>query len=185
MRPITTHVPERMANDREDIQFPGGPEYAERWAADDIVGWHGKSELAREAHDGGVWTGVWGNTADAFPFVGQLPRQPGNFVAAAFNGHGMPRILLTTAHLAPLVLDHLGIPHKTPESLEGAPPLPSPFVITQERVDELRKVDMKAWQADRDKAALRGAEMDECQRYKPLTEMGTLQGIKSMVLAKL
>ena len=112
---------------------------------------------------------VWGNTLDAFPFVGEMPSQPGNFVAAGFNGHGMPRILLTTAHLAPLVLDNLGIRHSKPKMLDQAPPLPKPFILTQKRIDELHKVDVKEWQAARDRAAARGSQLAECQKYKHMT----------------
>lgn len=57
MRPVTTHAPENMVNDREDIQFPGGPEYCEQWAESDILGWQGKAEFAVPADKGGVWTG--------------------------------------------------------------------------------------------------------------------------------
>jgi hypothetical protein len=46
-----------MVNDREDIQFPGGPEYCEQWADSDILGWQGKAEFAVPADKGGVWTG--------------------------------------------------------------------------------------------------------------------------------
>ena len=37
------------------------------------------------------WTGVLGFTSDGKPIVGEMPSRPGVFVAAGFNGHGMPQ----------------------------------------------------------------------------------------------
>ena len=35
------------------------------------------------------WTGIMGYTPDGFPFVGEVPRMEGVWIAAAFQGHGM------------------------------------------------------------------------------------------------
>ncbi|KAL6231697.1 hypothetical protein BDW75DRAFT_233404 [Aspergillus navahoensis] len=37
-----------------------------------------------------IWTGVMGYSADSLPHVGEIPGKPGQFIAAGFNGHGMP-----------------------------------------------------------------------------------------------
>ena len=37
------------------------------------------------------WAGIMGFTGDRDPFVGGVPGAPGQFVAAGFSGHGMPR----------------------------------------------------------------------------------------------
>ncbi|KAJ5123934.1 uncharacterized protein N7515_007759 [Penicillium bovifimosum] len=42
-----------------------------------------------------VWTGVMGYSADSLPHVGNVPGKPGQFIAAGFNGHGMPVAFLS------------------------------------------------------------------------------------------
>lgn len=100
---------------------------------------------------------------DGFPFVGAMPSHAGHFVAAGFSGHGeclfpshrfytytnastqgMPRILLSTAHVTPLILDALGFQYSAPSLVGPYPPLPKPFSATSERIDSLQKVDAAA-----------------------------------------
>jgi len=57
----------------------------------------------------------------------------------------MPRILLSTAHLVPRVLEHLSIPYTTPALLKDVPDLPGPFHLTQERLDKLKDADLEAY----------------------------------------
>jgi hypothetical protein len=57
----------------------------------------------------------------------------------------MPRILLSTAHLVPQVLEHLAIPYSTPGLLKDVPALPTPFDLTQERLDKLKEFDLEAY----------------------------------------
>lgn len=86
-----------------------------------------------------MWTGVTAPTADAFPFVGAVPAREGHFVAAGFGGHGMPRILLSTAHLAPLVLQGLKVEKfEAPALTSKYPSLPRPFVVTAKRLEALQ-----------------------------------------------
>ena len=80
----------------------------------------------------------------------------------------MPRILLTTANLAPLVLDQLGIKHHEPASLANAPPLPEPFKLTPERIEALKKVNVAELKSDSRAASLRGAKLEVCQKFKRL-----------------
>lgn len=54
---------------------------------------------------------------------------------------GMPRILLSAAHIAPLILSSLNINFTAPQLVTNYPPLPKPFRITPERMDRLQKVD--------------------------------------------
>ncbi|GAM44026.1 hypothetical protein TCE0_060r19316 [Talaromyces pinophilus] len=54
-----------------------------------------------------LWTGT--------PHIGPVPSRPGQFIAAGFNGHGMPVIFLSTKGLADMILhntsfDQTGIP---------------------------------------------------------------------------
>lgn len=101
-------------------------------------------------------------TADAFPFIGPVPKRDGHFIAAGFAGHGMslgftpetwaranrqtgmPRILLSTAHIAPLVLDSLGVAYSQPQLAATYPPLPHPFHCTPERIEKLQDTDVTA-----------------------------------------
>lgn len=117
------------------------------WPKSEVAGWpaaEAAAELALPADEGGVWTGIVSPTADSFPFVGPAPGRDGQFIAAGFGGHGMPRILLATAHITPLVLDALGIKWTAPALVAAYPPLPAPFVVTDERVQSLQGAGMQA-----------------------------------------
>lgn len=107
------------------------------------------------------------SSVDEFPFVGAVPNRDGHFLAAGFTGHGsfalfpfnpthglfsllilyqisgMPRILLSTAHIAPLILSSLGIDSVAPRLLAPYPPLPKPFELTAERMERLQKIDVQ------------------------------------------
>ncbi len=37
---------------------------------------------------------VMGYSADSLPHIGEIPGKPGQFIAAGFNGHGMPVVFL-------------------------------------------------------------------------------------------
>ncbi|OCF61472.1 FAD dependent oxidoreductase superfamily protein [Kwoniella mangroviensis CBS 10435] len=151
-KPLTVHDPwQYINNDKEDEQFRGVLEFYAGWPKRDIVGWQGNNpaDLEKKVEDGGVWSGVYSSSIDSFPFVGPVPRRDGHFVAAGFAGHGMPRILGSTAHLAPLVLRELGIDYDTPEAAAIFPPLPDPFYATEQRIDLLQSVDaIKKFQDD-------------------------------------
>lgn len=57
----------------------------------------------------------------------------------------MPRILLSTAHIVPKVLDSLNFEHKPPALVADYPPLPGPFHATSARVERLlQTVDVDA-----------------------------------------
>ncbi|GAM34504.1 hypothetical protein TCE0_015f02131 [Talaromyces pinophilus] len=131
------------------------------------------AELGKTIDEGGIWSGgasptpsanssptyglspqhqasstytppVKSSSIDEFPFIGAVPRHDGHFLAAGFNGHGMPRILLSTAHIVPLILTSLGVESTPPALVAPYPPLPKPFHITIERIERLQKIDAKA-----------------------------------------
>lgn len=107
-----------------------------------MKGWPDRTAAAfsKDADLGGVWTGIETTTIDSFPFVGPVPGREGHFIAAGFVGHGMPRILGSTAHITPLILDWLQLKnHHLPCMADVFPPLPSPFLATAERVERLVK----------------------------------------------
>ncbi|KAJ5537465.1 hypothetical protein N7494_006944 [Penicillium frequentans] len=118
-RALLVHTPHDCApNDEEDKQFKGASEFFQSW--------------------------VESTSIDAFPFVGGIPNRDGQFVAAGFSGHGMPRILLSTAHITPLVLDALKAKYTPPSLVAPYPPLPMPFLATAERIASLQEADSTA-----------------------------------------
>lgn len=128
-----------LANDEEDQQIPGVEAYYRAWPKRDLIGWdpERETELQGGIQGGGLWTGILTASADSMPFVGPVPRKQGHYVCAGFHGHGMPRILLSAAHLAPLVLESLDVQMMTPSLVKPYPPLPLPFKLTAERLDRL------------------------------------------------
>jgi hypothetical protein len=142
---VVAHYPhDWVRTDAEDKLNPGVAEFYKTWPKSDIVDWPGQedeAELALEITQGGNWTGVESISIDAFPWVGPVPGHSGQFVAAGFHGHGMPRILLSTAHITPLILEDLGTQWAAPELVSAYPPLPEPFVVTEKRVRAFTEAD--------------------------------------------
>jgi len=79
-----------------------------------------------------IWTGVMGYSWDSAPHVGAVPEKDGQFIAAGFNGHGMPVIFLAAKGLAKMLLTgntfaEVGLPKlyetskKRLEKMEHAP----------------------------------------------------------------
>ncbi|KAF1938601.1 DAO-domain-containing protein [Clathrospora elynae] len=146
-RQLLVHRPEDcVLNDKEDEQIAGVPEFFRSWPASDLTAWPESSstELSKEVDQGGCWTGVQSETADAFPFVGPVPNRNGHYIAAGFAGHGMPRVLLSAAHITPLVLESLGVEYDQPPLAAPFPPLPQPFRATAERIERLQNTDTAA-----------------------------------------
>ena len=56
----------------------------------------------------------------------------------------MPRILLSTAHITPLILTSLDIETNPPSLVAPYPPLPGPFHTTVNRVERLQGIDAAA-----------------------------------------
>ncbi|RDW72918.1 FAD dependent oxidoreductase superfamily protein-2 [Coleophoma cylindrospora] len=52
-----------------------------------------------------IWTGIQGYTSDSLPHFGSVPGVVDQFVAAGFNGHGMPVIFLATKGIAKMILE--------------------------------------------------------------------------------
>ncbi|KKY38797.1 putative fad dependent oxidoreductase superfamily protein [Diaporthe ampelina] len=76
-----------------------------------------------------VWTGIMGWTSDSMPHIGELPGKKGQYIAAGFNGHGMPLIHLASKHLAEIIRGD-----KTFEETE----LPAVFKATIERLQSTK-----------------------------------------------
>jgi glycine/D-amino acid oxidase-like deaminating enzyme len=59
-RAVLVHKPDECYHcDNDDLQFENVPEFMRSWPESDVAGWDGSqpAELAREANDGGCWTG--------------------------------------------------------------------------------------------------------------------------------
>jgi glycine/D-amino acid oxidase-like deaminating enzyme len=63
-----------------------------------FVGWEDSGAAVDQ-----IWTGIMGYNSDSLPSVGEIPGRKGCFIAAGFEGHGMPVIYLTTKGVAKMV----------------------------------------------------------------------------------
>ncbi|TVY39181.1 hypothetical protein LCER1_G009320, partial [Lachnellula cervina] len=50
-----------------------------------------------------IWTGIMGYNSDALPSVGEVPGRDGCYIAAGFEGHGMPVIWLVMKGISEMV----------------------------------------------------------------------------------
>lgn len=169
---VLAHQAAIKNTDGDGTLIPGVPAYMRSWASTHVTNWpqNETGELALPAEEGGNWTGVEATTSDAFPFVGPVPGREGHFVAAGFNGHGMPRILLSTAHITPLVLSYLHTKAVTPALVKDFPSLPAPFVVTGERIARLQGVDFSAQMAAGVESGLQSGRKSFCAKSKVLYE---------------
>ncbi|KAL4909396.1 hypothetical protein BDW74DRAFT_187543 [Aspergillus multicolor] len=63
-------------------------------------GWDGSGAYVKQ-----IWTGIMGYAYDSAPHVGEVPGQPGKYICAGYDGHGMPVIFLATKGLADMILN--------------------------------------------------------------------------------
>lgn len=66
-----------------------------------------------------------GYTDDGFPYVGDIPGKPGQYICAGFNGHGMPQAFLSAKAVASMIAEDV--------KLEDAD-LPRLYRLTPERL---------------------------------------------------
>jgi glycine/D-amino acid oxidase-like deaminating enzyme len=103
-----------------------------------------------------IWTGIMGYSADAVPFVGDVPgTNKGLYVIGGFTGHGMPAIL----GCAKAVVEEIQMESKRLEGgkgrlWQGLRTLPAPFRITEERMQNKGNVVLDEWGSTWDKAKL-------------------------------
>lgn len=86
-----------------------------------------------------VWSGVLGFTADQVPFVGSIPNNVtqrggshGEWIAAGFNGYGMPQCWSAGEAVATMICGN-PVPDWLPEV----------FLITRERLDNTERMEGK------------------------------------------
>ncbi|KAL2852955.1 FAD dependent oxidoreductase [Aspergillus pseudoustus] len=83
-------------------------------------GWEDTGAYVKE-----IWTGIMGYTSDSSPHVGEIPGQPGKYISAGYDGHGMPVIFLATKGLADMIVKGLRFEETR---------LPRTFKTTVERI---------------------------------------------------
>lgn len=114
---------------------------------DDVVDEHVGQRLRRALHHAvdlasapalpaaHEWTGIMGYSRDGHPWVGGVPSRLGGddglWISAAYTGHGMPVAARCGVAVAEMVLGR-----------EGGVELPGEYVVTEDRVDEARLLDM-------------------------------------------
>ncbi|KAL2820521.1 phosphoenolpyruvate phosphomutase-domain-containing protein [Aspergillus cavernicola] len=81
------------------------------------------------AHVKEIWTGIMGYAYDSSPHVGEVPGEPGKYICAGYDGHGMPVIFLATKGLADMILNG--------RSFEDTR-LPRVFKTTAERIQRAK-----------------------------------------------
>lgn len=77
-----------------------------------------------------------GYSADAMPFIGNVPGRTNQFILAGFNGHGMPQVFLSAKGIAAMVLDGEDF------SNTGIPRI---YEATQARLDNPRNTILEGW----------------------------------------
>lgn len=85
---------------------------------------------------------------------------------------GMPRILLSSASLAPLVLDALGLQYSPPQLAASYPALPQPFHATEYRIAKLQDTNPEKVLADY-------RVQCEASARKPFCNIDRVKGIQS------
>ena len=80
-----------------------------------------------------------GYTQDGFPYVGEVPGKPGQFIRAGFTGHGMPQIFLSAKAIAEMVVSSV-------TAKEAG--LPSPYWTSPGRWwHHNEHISLRAWRA--------------------------------------
>ncbi|KAI4661096.1 uncharacterized protein J4E79_004906 [Alternaria viburni] len=174
-RQLLVHKPgDCFPNDEEHKQIDGAAAFYESWGASDVAGPPDAvpAGLSKEVNEGGCWTGMQTESADAFPFVGTVPQRPGHFIAAGFAGHGMPRVLGSAAHITPLVLESLGVEYSQPLIAASFPPLPQPFRTTAERIERLQDTNLSALAEDYKQRCGESAQKPFCNTARVMAVLG-------------
>ncbi|KUJ19730.1 FAD dependent oxidoreductase [Mollisia scopiformis] len=111
-----------LSNTDDSTLIPNAASYFDTYMQDNFAGWEESGAYVER-----IWTGIMGYNADENPSVGEVPGRDGMFVAAGFEGHGMPVIFLTMKGVAEMVgrgkrFEETGIPRMyktTRERLES------------------------------------------------------------------
>ncbi|KAJ5466598.1 hypothetical protein N7539_009554 [Penicillium diatomitis] len=77
------------SNSEDGSVIPNVETYFDGYMQRTFHGWEDSQATVKQK-----WTGVMGYSADSLPHIGAIPNKPGQFIAAGFNGHGMPVVFL-------------------------------------------------------------------------------------------
>ena len=89
---------------------------------------------------------VMGYTSDGFPFVGEVPKKPEQYICAGFSGHGMPQAFLSAKAVATMIGED-----KKVEEVD----LPTLYRSTQERFEsKVKHISLTAYDAAMEKLGL-------------------------------
>jgi glycine/D-amino acid oxidase-like deaminating enzyme len=84
--------------------------YFDTYMQDHFAGWEESGAYVDQ-----IWTGIMGYSSDTLPSIGELPEKKGCYIAAGFEGHGMPLIYLAMKGIADMVggkrFEESGIPN--------------------------------------------------------------------------
>ncbi|KAE8441067.1 hypothetical protein EG329_005896 [Mollisiaceae sp. DMI_Dod_QoI] len=111
-----------LNNSDDSTLIPNAAPYFDSYMQDNFSGWEASGAFVDM-----IWTGIMGYNADELPSVGEVPGREGVYVAAGFEGHGMPIIFLAMKGVAEMVgkgkrYEEVGIPRvykTTRERLES------------------------------------------------------------------
>jgi glycine/D-amino acid oxidase-like deaminating enzyme len=73
--------------------------YFDNYMQEHFIGWEDSGARVEQ-----IWTGIMGYNSDGLPSVGEVPGREGCFIAAGFEGHGMPLIWLTMRGIVGMVV---------------------------------------------------------------------------------
>lgn len=121
---------------------PAAERYFNGYMQRHFVGWDDSGARVER-----IWTGIMGYSADAVPFVGDVPgTDKGLYVMGGFTGHGMPAILGCAKAIAEEVQMHSqGVTAGVHGLGSGLGALPAPFHITRERLQSRTNLVLDEW----------------------------------------
>ncbi|KAJ5381993.1 uncharacterized protein N7496_004421 [Penicillium cataractarum] len=115
-------IPDQWHNNPDDGTLINSVEhYFDGYMQRTFFGWEDSNATVKH-----IWTGVMGYSADSLPHIGDIPGKPGQFIAAGFNGHGMPVVFLCGKAIAQMAQ------HSVPFQKTGLPRL---FETSAARLD--------------------------------------------------
>ena len=81
-----------------------------------------------------------GYSSDGFPFIGNLPGKPGQYLCAGFSGHGMPQVFLSAKAIASMVVEGTMLEETD---------LPQLYRLTRERLESKeRHISLASYDAN-------------------------------------
>ncbi|KAF8849114.1 FAD dependent oxidoreductase [Acephala macrosclerotiorum] len=111
-----------LGNVDDSTLIPNAAKYFDTYMQDNFSGWEDSGAYVER-----IWTGIMGYNSDELPWVGEVPGREGVYIAAGFEGHGMPVIFLATKGVAEMAgkgrkFEEAGVPRmyrSTRERLES------------------------------------------------------------------